>query len=162
MDGQLTEETTEWKQITKTSPRFSPTTSLTSTTTTNTLVSTKTTTTTFYPDYPSEDQTNEIVSPTIENQSSEIPNPTIEYETSEIPNPTIEYETPEIPHSSVETAYTFTTAELITLLTTNSRAIFKATVRTTASTKSDKDITSKPETTATTEDNRYICLKITS
>ena len=159
VDNQLTEETTEWKENTKTSLRFSPTTSTPSTTTTNTLVSTKSTTITHLP-YTTEDQTNHIVNPTIEDQTSEIPIPTIEDQTNKIPNPTIEDQTPEISISITDdqtTEIPFSSIELTTLLTTNSRAIFKPTVRSTASTKNVKDITTSSETpTTTTEKIRYI------
>ena len=135
VDNQLTEETTEWKENTKTSLRFSPTTSTPSTTTTNTLVSTKSTTITHLP-YTTEDQTNHIVNPTIEDQTPEISISITDDQTTEIP---------------------FSSIELTTLLTTNSRAIFKPTVRSTTSTKNVKDITTSSETpTMATEKIRYI------
>ena len=65
-------------------------------------------------------------------------------------NPTSEDETTEMSTNA------FSSPKLITMLTTNSRATLKATVRTTASTKTDRVTTTKIQSTAITEQPRYI------
>ena len=157
MDTQITEETTK-------STRFSTSRSTSSTTIPNIPVNTtKTFTTTGY--ITNEIPTQQDENPIIEDQTSENPNSLTEDETS---NSMIEDETTEMPisitedqtsgilSSSIETTNAFSTPKLITLLTTNSRAIFKATLRTTASTKFDRTTKIHPDTT---EEPRYIFVK---
>ena len=140
MDKEINEETTQ-----KT-PRFSPSTSTPFTTTTNSLVSN---TKSFTPDY----TTNEI--PTSEDEitqsdeTSENPTPIAKDETTENPTSITEDQTSEILFSSIEPTNEFSTVKLNTLLTTNSRATFKATV---ASTKSTSTKAESPSSKA----NRYI------
>ena len=169
MDTQIIEETTK-------STRFSTSRSTSSTTIPNIPVSTtKTFTTTGH--ITNEIPTQQDENPIIEDQTSENPisltedqtsknpnsltedetsNSMIEDETTEMPISITEDQTSGILSSSIETTNAFSTPKLITLLTTNSRAIFKATLRTTASTKFDRTTKIHPDTT---EEPRYIFVK---
>ena len=101
----------------------------------------------------------------IEDQKSQNPSTLTEDETTENPNSvtedvTTEDVTTENPTSEDETTEmstnAFSSPKLITMLTTNSRATLKATVRAIASTKTDRVTTTKIQSTAITEQPRYI------